>query len=650
MFYCCLCTSSYTKIDLLINHLSHIHKYSSNRFVCKQNSCYREFHKLSKFKKHLLSKHAINQNISASLQHKFNLENTDLNIENVHTQDTDNYHDVKRDIDNGSIVISHIKDQLKESVSSFISTFYNDKTIHNRNIQKIIDITKEFIEDDIILSLKKNVKKVLEQSNIDNRKIILNIEKIFHAYENPFHGLESEYKRLQFFKNRGSFIEAESYVIGTRNIRKRHKGQFSLTPVNAIGQYVSIKKVLNGLFNIPGFLTTILNYMHILSEKSNVIHNVIQSEVYKCLLRQFPADSIVLPLTLFYDAFETQNPLGGHAGNQKMGATYFSLPCIPPQFSSKLDNIFLTLLCNENDRKKFGNKSAFLPLIKELKYLEKNPVFRTSDNKDIYVCLTLITGDNLGIHEICGFVESFVANFPCHVCKMSRDLLRETTTEIDALLRTKTNYEIDVRLGDVSKTGINEKCIFNCLQNFNLFDNLAFDIMHDIFEGICQYNLSQLLLHYIYEAKLFTLDELNNRLHIFDFGLEDGVNRPPSLKKEKLKRYRLGFSASETIYFVKYFGLLIGDLISENDKYWDLYVSLRAIIDILMARSVTTADIEYLNILITEHLEIYINLFGKTLKVKYHNMLHYHRAIRKFGPLINIWCMRFEANHQKLKA
>lgn len=77
---------------------------------------------------------------------------------------------------------------------------------------------------------KKNVKEVLENSKIDN-EIILNIEEIFHAYDNPFHGLDSEYKWLQFFKEKGSFIEAEHFVIGTKNISKRHKGQFSLTPL-----------------------------------------------------------------------------------------------------------------------------------------------------------------------------------------------------------------------------------------------------------------------------------------------------------------------------------------------------------------------------------------------------------------------------------
>ncbi|KYN00534.1 hypothetical protein ALC62_08692, partial [Cyphomyrmex costatus] len=359
--------------------------------------------------------------------------------ENVHTQDVksnNNSDDIKHDHKRN--VIQDVKHELKESAFSFISTFYNETNIHKRHVQKIINVTTEFIKNNIILNLRKDVKEVLKESKIDNSKMISNIEDIFRLYENPFYGLDTEYKRFQFFKEKSNFIEAESYVIGTKNITK----------------------------------------------------------LYKRLVKRFPTDSIVLPIVLFYDAFETQNPLGGHASNHKMGATYFSLLCIPPQFSSKLDNIFLTLLFNEKNRIEFGNKS-----------------------------------DNLGIHEICGFVESFVANFPCRVCKMSRNLLRETTTEIDTLLRIKTNYEIDIRLGDVSKTGINEECIFNCLKNFSLFDNLAFDIMHDIFEGICQYELSQILLHYIYNAKYFTLEQLNNQLNRFDFGLQDGINRPPSLKR-----------------------------------------------------------------------------------------------------------------------
>lgn len=52
-----------------------IHKYqSSNLFICKQNGCYREFHKLNKFKEHLLNKHVISQNIITFPQSRYDFE------------------------------------------------------------------------------------------------------------------------------------------------------------------------------------------------------------------------------------------------------------------------------------------------------------------------------------------------------------------------------------------------------------------------------------------------------------------------------------------------------------------------------------------------------------------------------------------------
>lgn len=53
--------------------------------------------------------------------------------------------------------------------------------------------------------------------------------------------------------------------------------------------------------------------------------------------------------------------------------------------------------------------------------------------------------------------------------------------------------------------------------------------------------------------------------------------------------------------------------------------------------------------LVTEHHEIYIKLFGNTLKTKHHNMLHYPRLMLRVGPLVNLWCMRFEAKHKESK-
>ena len=91
-------------------------------------------------------------------------------------------------------------------------------------------------------------------------------------------------------------------------------------------------------------------------------------------------------------------------------------------------------------------------------------------------------------------------------------------------------------------------------------ENGFFDTMHDFWEGVCVYDLSALILHHI-QINLFTLQDLNNRILAFNYGLVDKGNAVPCLNKEKLKQKKLGFSASETLTFVKYFGIIIDDCI-----------------------------------------------------------------------------------------
>lgn len=192
-----------------------------------------------------------------------------------------------------------------------------------------------------------------------------------------------------------------------------------------------------------------------------------------------------------------------HKMAHKIGAVYYFLPCVLPNAQSQLDNILIVLLFNSNNRKEFGNRNIFLLLIKELKFLHIHPVYTTNDNIDIYVNCYLFVADNLGRHEIGDFVQSFSANNPCSTCKISRNELLSATYEKLELLRNVENYELNVKKNDVSTTGINEECVFNEIEDFHILENSALDIMHDIYEGICEYDLSQILLYYIVNLKLF---------------------------------------------------------------------------------------------------------------------------------------------------
>jgi hypothetical protein len=69
-----------------------------------------------------------------------------------------------------------------------------------------------------------------------------------------------------------------------------------------------------------------------------------------------------LEFFLYYDDFQVNNPLGSHAGAQKLGAVYVSLACLPPELFSLIDNIFLLSLFKTDDLNTFGKygKEKFL--------------------------------------------------------------------------------------------------------------------------------------------------------------------------------------------------------------------------------------------------------------------------------------------------
>ncbi|XP_022179736.1 uncharacterized protein LOC111040227, partial [Myzus persicae] len=270
--------------------------------------------------------------------------------------------------------------------------------------------------------------------------------------------------------------------------------------------------------------------------------------------------------------FETNNPLGSHRGVQKLGAVYISMPSFPPELISKLESIFLVLLFNSIDKKQVGNTEIFKNLISEIKDLEENgiEVFINDESIKVYFCLALIVGDNLGLHGMMGFSESFVANYPCRFCLCSKTVCHKQLFQIDNELRNTENYEIDVNTENMSETGIVERSIWNTIPSFHVVNNYSVDLMHDILEGVCGYDIFSILRHFIFVMKYFTLETLNHRIKFFNYGSTDIRNRPPLLLENTLKSNSntIKMSASEMWNFVRYLGLLIGDLVDVESEYW----------------------------------------------------------------------------------
>ena len=74
--------------------------------------------------------------------------------------------------------------------------------------------------------------------------------------------------------------------------------------------------------------------------------------------------------------------------------------------------------------------------------------------------------------------------------------------------------------------GLQRNSILNSSKYFHIIDGLAPDVMHDILEGSLQYEVKELLKHFIRTEKYFTLDQLNKKIGEFPYVLSDNATRP----------------------------------------------------------------------------------------------------------------------------
>lgn len=235
--------------------------------------------------------------------------------------------------------------------------------------------------------------------------------------------------------------------------------------INIEGQFIPVSRVLETFLSLPGFLEIVLNHLDYLYNEigkeymCNIVHGKLSGEI-----REKDESKIVLPLALYFDEFEPNISLGFYTVVDKIGTTYFMLPTLSPQFQSTLKHIFLALLFRNYDRNFFGN---FAVLLDALIDLEVNGLL--INGVRVYFVCVVVTGDNLGIHQICGFIEGFLANHPCLVC-ISKEQLRNDTVENSSLLRKYADYEKNLQL-HVSETGLTKYCIWNYLPSYHAQKN-----------------------------------------------------------------------------------------------------------------------------------------------------------------------------------
>lgn len=143
------------------------------------------------------------------------------------------------------------------------------------------------------------------------------------------------------------------------------------------------------------------------------------------------------------------------------------------------------------------------------------------------------------------------------------------------------------------------------------------------------------------------MNELKRRLRSYNFGIIDSRNIPPEIKLERLITNDFKMSAAEIWTFLGLFGVIIGDLIPENDPSWQSYLSLRQILAVVTFTSMQKECNILLRGLIHEHHRIARDVLKRNLSGKDHICIQSPSNMHLCGPTVNFLSMRFEAKYKK---
>ena len=211
------------------------------------------------------------------------------------------------------------------------------------------------------------------------------------------------------------------------------------------------------------------------------------------------------------------------------------------------------------------------------------------------------------------------------------------------LLRTLLNYEQDLRC---KGHGIEEECVFNQMKNYHCVLNSAPDIQHDFNEGNARYDLGKMFYKFIYQDKIFSLKEFNKKKNLF-VNICNDRNTIPDLTEARIKDRYLIMTSSEMLFLVENLGLIIGDIIPKKNKTWELFITLRRIMEIVMDTEVAPGSSKELKNLVIKHRSICKKLFpDDSVPFKEHVLIHYEGLREKLGPLNEFCCIRFEGFHR----
>jgi hypothetical protein len=634
-FKCIECNKTYSQLNSLISHMKRKH-VDSDQTVETENENIVHFSKPLKFtlttnNNELKQLKTVLCNFCGTkfidfqnlINHMKSAHNVSMEFQNNECNNTSsNEENVKQ------ILLNFENKLLSHSL-----ILYSDDSLSRKNVRKMLELILTFIKS-LFSDIEKYLPKQLFSEEINT------LIEYLKTYKIP-----SESKFFHELEKYGLLIQPYDHIIDVKTVfglEKHKKEEFTM-------KIVPLQKLLTKVFEINNFLIELVTYMDsLLSNKNNEIENIIQTNFWaeKLKANGNSENTLLIPISVYFDDFDPLNALAGHAGAYQIGGIYFQIACLPPHLQSKLDFIFLLALFFSEDRKTYGNHRIFKPVIDELNLLYDVGIkINFQHYKSVKFITVLVVGDNLGLNSILGFTSGFRHNHFCRFCYTHRrETLTLTMSSINEV-RTRDNFEEALNLKNPENTGVYNDSPFNKIKQFHCTNNPSVDLMHDILEGVAHFDISLVLEFCIYgENSLLNLSDFNNILQNTNLGPNKMLTMIVTETMIKSKRFK--YSASEMILFIKNLPFVIGHLVPEDCLVWKIYILLRNILCTVMARSVQPKTHIILKYYIKEHHQLILDIGKQLSMAKLHHLVHYDDIMMKIGPLIAAWSMRFEGKHE----
>ena len=293
-----------------------------------------------------------------------------------------------------------------KSYCDFLNRLANFQFIPQSTIQII---GNQYLEN-YLKSNESKVKKLRQSLMIIPGISEFEVERVVKEFQDDDNFLKAqttlntEYKRVQFLKEKFIYVEPEEIVLNSRQVKEEKSPK-------AVVHYVNIVETFRNLVQDPSF-NDMIEKSKVTNNSETKLNDVKDGHLYRTN-SYFKENPGAYTMMLYSDAIELVNPLGAGRGKHKVIQIFFSLAEIPKEQRSKIDRIQLVAVFKEKLIKRFGFKKIYDRLVQDLKLLEAGIVVNYPVERVVRCGVLIHPADNLEAHGVGGFSQCFSSKDIC---------------------------------------------------------------------------------------------------------------------------------------------------------------------------------------------------------------------------------------------